>query len=298
MNITFRQMRLFLAVAETGSVSAAARALHVTQPTASAQLREITEAVGMPVYEVIAKKIYLTEIGRELAHTARIMVGEWEGFEQSVAAAKGLSRGKLRVAIVSTAKYFVPRMIGTFCEKHPAIDVALEILNRDGVVQRLKENLDDLYIMSMPPAGIDLDDAVFMTNPLVAISASGDPLANQPSIALSELNGRRFILREPGSGTRMAADQHFRQAKFRPEVRMELGSNEAIKEAVAGGLGIGVVSAHALHGLQKEHGVVTLAVQSFPIASQWHMVHPRAKRLSPIAAAFKDYLLGCAAESP
>lgn len=291
MNITFRQLRLFLALAETGSVSAAARAMHVTQPTASMQLKEVTQSVGLPLYEVIGKKIYLTDIGKELALTARSVAQSWDAFEQSVDAIKGLSRGKLRVSVVSTAKYFMPRLIGSFCKRHPAIDVSLEILNRDGVVQRLRDNLDDLYIMSMPPADMDLGDEVFMPNPIVLIAPTSDPLAKQTQVTLDELVQRRFILREKGSGTRMVADQFFRKMKFKADVRLELGSNESVKESVAGGLGLGVVSQHALHGLQKEHGVTTIAAKGFPLSSAWHIVHPASKKLSPLALAFKQHVL-------
>ena len=291
MNVTFRQLRLFLALAETGSVSGAAKVLHVTQPTASMQLKEISQAVGLPLYEVIGKKVHLTDVGQELAATARAISATWESFEQGVDAVKGLSRGKLRIAVVSTAKYFVPRLIGRFCQKHPAIDVSLEILNRDGVVQRLRENRDDLYIMSMPPAEMDLHDEVIMPNPIVLIAPQADPLVQRGRLPLKALEERRFILREPGSGTRMAGDQHFRKMRFRPDVRLELGSNEAVKESVAGGLGIGVVSRHALHGHDKEHGVRVIDVEGFPLPSAWHMVHHAGQKLSPVAQAFKRHLL-------
>ena len=291
MNVTFRQLRLFQALADTGSVSAAARVMHVTQPTASMQLKEVSQAVGLPLYEVLGRKVYLTDAGRELAAAARAMTGIWESFEQGVDAVKGLARGRLRVAVVSTAKYFIPRLIGSFCRKHPAIDVALEILNRDGVVQRLRENLDDLYIMSMPPADMDLGDEIFMPNPIVVIAATSDVLSKSARIPLSELASRRFILREPGSGTRMAVDRYFRRMKFRPDVRLELGSNEAVKESVAGGLGVGVVSSHVLHGHRKEHGVRVIDMEGFPLPSAWHLVHPSSKKLSPLALAFKAHLL-------
>ena len=291
MNITFRQLRLFLALADTGSVSAAAKALHVTQPTASMQLKEMAQSVGLPLYELVNRKIYLTDAGKELAAVARSVAQSWDTFEQHIDAVKGLSRGKLRVAVVSTAKYFMPRLIGSFCARHPAVDVSLEILNRDGVVQRLRDNLDDLYIMSMPPADMDLTDEVLMPNPIVVIAATTDPLARRQAVPLQELAQRRFILREKGSGTRMAADQHFRKMKFRPDVRLELGSNEAIKESVAGGLGLGVVSRHALHGHRREHGVSVIDVEDFPLPSAWHIVHPAGKRLSPLALAFKQQLL-------
>ncbi len=290
MNITFRQLRLFLALADTGSVSAAARALHVTQPTASMQLRQVAQAVGLPLYEVVGRKVYLTEMGQELAATARAMSQAWGAFEQVVDGAKGLSRGRLRVAVVSTAESFMPRLIGAFCRKHPAVEVSLEILNRDGVVHRLRSNLDDLYIMSMPPADMDLEDDVFMPNPIVVIAATTDPMARQRRVRLADLEGRPFILRERGSGTRMAAEQHMRRLRWRPEVRLELGSNEAVKQAVAGGLGLGVVSRHALHGLQRENGVCILDVEGFPLPSAWHVVHPSARKLSPMAQAFKRHV--------
>jgi DNA-binding transcriptional LysR family regulator len=292
MNITFRQMRLFLALAETGSVSGAARVMHVTQPTASMQLREITQSVGMPLYELISRRIHLTQAGEELARTARSMVTEWEAFGQKVDRLKGLTRGRLRLAVVSTAQYFIPRLLGSFCRRHPDIEVALQVLNRDGVLGRMRENQDDLYIMSQPPGDIELEDRVFMSNPLVVIAPLTHRLAGRRQIALRELRSERFILRESGSGTRMAVDQHFKSARFSPLVRLELGSNEAIREAVAAGLGLSVLSSHAL-GASTAHarGVTTLQVQGFPLPSQWHLVWQKGKRPTPVALAFSDHLL-------
>lgn len=291
MNFTFRQLRLFLALAEAGSVSAAAKAMHVTQPTASMQLKEISASVGLPLYEVIGKKIFLTETGKALAVTARDITQSLASFEQLAHATKGIAKGHLSIAVVSTAKYFMPRLIGSFCKRYPMIDVSLEILNRDGVLGRLRQNTDDLYIMSMPPDDVVLIDEVLMPNPIVLIAASADPLAKQQNVILNDLRDRRFILREPGSGTRMAADQHFRKKKFRADIRLALGSNEAVKESVAGGLGIGVISQYALHGHQKEHGVRVINVDEFPLKSSWHLVHLAAKNLSPIALAFKAHLM-------
>ena len=291
MHITFRQLRLFLALAKKGSVSAAAKAMHVTQPTASMQLKEITASVGLPLYEVIGKKVHLTDMGQQLATTARDISQSWELFEQAVHASKGLTQGRLKIAVVSTAKYFMPRLIGSFCKRHPAIDVSLEILNRDGVVDRLTHNRDDLYIMSMPHTDVVLNDEAFMPNPIVVIAAASDPLTKQKQITLNDLAKHRFILREHGSGTRMAADQFFAKKKFQPDVRLELGSNEAVKEAVAGGLGIGVLSQHALHGHLKEHGTRVIEVQGFPLKSAWHLVHYASKNLSPVALAFKKHVL-------
>ena len=296
MNATFRQLRLFLALADLGSVSAAARATHVTQPTASMQLRELADAVGLPLHEVIGKKVYLTAAGEALASTARAMVGEWSLFEQQVAAMKGLHQGRLRVAVVSTAKYFVPRWLGAFCTAYPEVEIALEILNRDGVVQRLRRNQDDISIMSIPPKDLDIEQREFLPNPLVVVAPSGHPLAGRRAIPLAELAGERFILREPGSGTRMAAEAHFRAHAYTPQVRLALGSNEAIKQAVAGGMGLSVLSRHALAPEPAGEGLCLLDVEDFPIHASWYIVHLRGKQLSPLARVFQQHLMAQAHE--
>ena len=291
MNITFRQLRLFLALAQTESVTKAARIMHITQPTASMQLKEITENVGQPLFEVISKKIHLTALGRELAKTAKEMTGQWEAFEQHVTQMKGLTKGNLRVAVVSTAKYFIPKLLGSFCSKYPEVDISLEILNRDGVIKRVEDNSDDLYVMSKPPLHIDLEDHILMPNPLCMIAYKDHPLALKKNIRLQDLKQERFILRELGSGTRMSADIHFKQKKFIPNLLLELGSNEAIKKAVASRLGVAVISIHALDQFDYDNEISVLRLQDFPINSQWHLVYLKGKQLSPIAKAFYDHVL-------
>lgn len=291
MNLTFRQLKLFIALADTGSVSATARAMHVTQPTVSMQLKEIAQTVGMPVHEVIGRRVFLTDAGRELLATARAIADEWEVLEQKFDGMRGLTRGRLRVSVVNTAKYFIPRLLAGFCAGHPEIDISLEVQNRDGVVARLRDNRDDLYIMSMPPADMDLEDSVFMPNPLLLVAPPTHALAGRRGLSLQKLADERFILREQGSGTRMATDQVFRELGFRPRLRMEMGSNEAIRQSVAGGLGVAVLSAHALVEGQPEDQVAVLDVRGFPLHSQWHVVYPKGKRLSPIASVFREQLL-------
>lgn len=290
MNSTFRQLRLFLAFAEHLSVTAAARACHVTQPTASMQLRELADGVGMPLYEQVGKRLYLTQAGEALARTARAMMDEWTAFEQHVDGIKGMTRGRLRLSVVSTAKYFVPRVLGSFCAAFPDIDVALEVLNRDGVVRRLRDNLDDLYIMSMPPGDLELESHAFLPNPLEIIAMAAHPLAGRRRIALAELAPMRFILREKGSGTRLACDRHFGALGFQADVRMELGSNEAIKQAAAAGLGLGVVSRHALAEQPADEQLVVLDVEGFPVQSSWWTLYRKGKKLSPVATAFLQHL--------
>ena len=291
MNITFRQLRLFLALEQTESVTKAARMMHITQPTASMQLKEMTENIGSPLFEVISKKIHLTGLGKEFAKTAREMTDRWEAFEQHATQMKGLTKGRLRVAVVSTAKYFVPKLLGSFCSKYPEVDISLEILNRDGVIRRVEDNSDDLYVMSRPPIHIDLEDQILMPNPLCMIAYKDHPLASKKNLRLQDLKHERFILRELGSGTRMSVDIHFKQKKFTPRLLLELGNNEAIKKAVASRLGVAVISIHALDQFDYDNEISVLKLQDFPINSQWHLVYLRGKQLSPIAKAFHEHVL-------
>ncbi len=297
MNVTFRQLELFRALVSTGSISAAAKEANVTQPTASVHLRDLSEAVGMPLYEVIGRKVYLTDVGKELAKAAQGVRSEWLAFEQTVQGIKGAESGLLRVAMVNTAQYFAPRLLGAFCAARPKVEVAMALLNRDGIVERLRSNQDDLYIMSRPPENLALTCQAFMPNPLVVIAPRGHALAKRGKLRPEDLTADRFIAREIGSGTRLAVEDFFRRRREVPEVRFELGSNEAILEAVAGGMGLAVVSAHALRASARTD-LITLDVEGFPLQSSWQIVHPAGRRLSPLAAAFRDHLIAQAGPLP
>ena len=291
MNITFKQMRLFLALADTLSVTKASQKMGITQPTASMQLKEIAESIGFPLFEVINKKVHLTEMGEKLALTVRAMLNEWQSFEQSTEQLRGLYGGSLKVAVVSTAKYFIPKLLGSFYALYPHIDIALEVLNRDGVIKRLQDNKDDLYIMSRPPKEIDIQEEMFMSNPLVIIAHKSHPLSEKNNISIDALKDERFILRENGSGTRLFTEQHFKKKKFKPKILLELGSNEAIKKSVEGRLGLAVISRHAIEEYDLQKNLSILEVKDFPIASNWFIVNLKGKRFSPIALAFHNHLI-------
>jgi DNA-binding transcriptional LysR family regulator len=194
------------------------------------------------------------------------------------------------VSVVSTAKYFIPRLLGAFCTEYPDVEVSLEVLNREGIVNRLRENLDDCYVMSMPPDDLAVEKRIFMANPLVVIAPSSHRLAGKGRATLLQLAQERFILRERGSGTRLACDAFFAAHNFQPTVRLELGSNEAIKQSVAGGMGLSVISLHALGEFYAADSLAVLNVDGFPIHSNWYSVTLQGKRLSPPALAFLEYL--------
>ena len=290
MHVTWNQLRIFDAVARHLSFTRAAEELHVVQPTVSAQVKLLTDAVGMPLFEQIGKKIHLTSAGRELQQTCGELFDAWQRFEMSIGDLQGMKKGTLRVAVVSTAKYFVPRMLGPFCRRYPDIDVALEVVNRDQVVERLAGNMDDLYIMGVPPDDMDVERHPFLENPLVVIAARDHPLATKRGITLKDLIDERFIMREQGSGTRITGDDFLRRHRFRPRRTMQLGNNEAIKWAVAGGLGIAVISQHALMLEPMHDRLAILDVEGFPIQGAWSIVYPSGKKLSVIARTFAEYL--------
>ena len=290
MNVTFRQLRLFLELANQRSISGVARHFQVTQPTVSMQMRELSDEVGLPLYEVIGKRLYLTSAGQELARAAQVMEDEWQAYEQCIAGMKGLTCGQLSIAVVSTAKYFMPRLLGAFSKMYPEVDIALEVQNREGILRRLRENRDDFCIMSIPPDDIDIVRHTLMPNPLVMVASQTHAFAGQQGLRLEQFCGERFILREAGSCTRLACDRHFASHDFLPQIRMALGSNEAIKQAVAGDLGLSVLSRHALNTNLQDHALAILDVQDFPLQENWFAVHLQGKRLSPVARGFLDYL--------
>ncbi len=287
---TFRQLEVFEAIARLGSFTRAAEELFLTQPTISMQVKKLTEAVGLPLFDQVGKKIYLTDAGRELHKTSRGIFEHFTRFEMLIADMKGLKQGVLRLAVVTTAKYFAPRLLGPFCNQYPGIQVSLKVSNRERVLERLADNQDDLYILGQPPEELDAVAEPFLDNPLVVLAPAGHPLVGKKNIPLARLAEEPFLLREPGSGTRMATERLFASHSLKMNVRMELGSNEAIKQAIVGGLGISVLSRHTL-ALDAPMGqLAILDVVSFPIKRQWYVAYPAGKQLSVVARTFLDYL--------
>jgi DNA-binding transcriptional LysR family regulator len=288
--ITFRQLETFAAVARTGSFTRAAEELHLTQPAVSIQIRQIADAIGLPLFDTSGREAALTAAGRELLAASRNLDDAWSRFESAIAELKGLRRGRLRVALVTTAKYFLPRMLGEFCRKYPDIDIELEIANRERIVERLRANRDDLYVMSYPPDDLDVTAHPFLANEHVIIAPANHPAAGR-RVALADLAGEPFILREPGSGSRNAIDRHLATAGLRLNVRLSLSSNEAIRDLVASGMGLGVLSRHALAADPARDGLVLLDVEGFPLHHMWSVVHLRAKLLPLPAQAFLEELV-------
>jgi len=289
---TLRQLQIFEASVRLGSLSKAAEELFVTQPTVSMQIKKLSDALGIPLFEQVGRNVKPTEIGHDLYDACRRIFESLANLEMKVSDHKGMRRGRLRLGVVTTAKYFVPEVLGEFCRQYPGIDVALKVSNRDRITERLNSYEDDLYIVGQAPSDVmDIESYTFAPNPLVVMASEDHPLVGQSNIPLSRIAEEPLILREPGSGIRDATLSRFHENNLQPNVKMELGSNEAIKHAVVGGLGIAVLSLHTL-SLEGPSGPVKLLdVEGFPIMRQWHLVYPRGKDLSLVADAFLQFSL-------
>ncbi len=291
MHTTLRQMRVFQVVAEHLNFTRAARVLHLSQPAVSMQVKQLEEAVGLPLFEHTGKKIQLTEAGREIFQYARTIFHTFEEMEEVIAAMKGLGTGHLNIAVASTVNYFAPRLLAAFSRSYPGIDLHLDVTNRQRLISLLKDNEIDIVLMGLPPEDIELEYEPFMENPLVVIAPPGHRLQNQSNIPVQRLGEEVFIMREEGSGTRLAMERFFAEQNIEISAGMQMTRNEAIKQAVRAGMGLGLVSTHTIELEVETRRLVVLDVEGFPLQRHWYMVYRKGKRLSPAARAFHDFVL-------
>ncbi len=294
---TLHQLQIFEAIAKHGSFTRAAEELFLTQPTISQQMKQLTKAIGVPLYEQIGKRIYLTDAGKAVLEVGRDISQRFNDLEMTLANIKGLKQGNLKLAAITTAKYFVPRILGTFRQRYPGIRISLQIANRQQILDRLANNLDDLYFIGQPPEELDINLRHFLDNPLVVIAPRNHPLAQEKLISIERLAEEPLIMRESGSGTRMAVEDFFAENRLKMRVEMEIGSNEAIKQAIVGGLGLSILSRHSLALEGPQGPLIVLDVEGFPIQKHWYVIYPSSKQLSIVAQTFLDYLLAEGKES-
>lgn len=291
MNITLRQLKVFASVANNLSFTRAAEELHLTQPAVSMQVKQLESQLDSRLFEQLGKKIYLTEAGEEVYQYSRQIAQQLDEMETVLANLKGLGRGKLRISVATTANYFAPRLLAAFCKLYPGVNVILNVTNRQTLLQQLNDNLVDMVIMGQPPAEMDLEAAAFMDNPLVVIAPPDHPLVSERNIPIKRLEQESFLLRELGSGTRSAMQRFFEQHDITLTTSMEVSSDEAIKQSVQAGLGLGILSQDAIRMEQDMGKLAVLDIEGFPMLRQWYLVHRKGKRLANIAVAFRDFLL-------
>ena len=287
---SFRQFEVFEAIARNGSFTRAAKELFLTQPTVSMQIKKLVDTIGLPLFDQVGKRIYLTEAGEALLLTCREIFNCLSNFEMQISDMKGLRQGKLRLAVVSTAKYFAPKLLGSFCKLYPGVDVSLKVSNREGLLDRIGENRDDLYILGQPPKGLDVEYEAFLDNHLVVLAPHNHSLAGKKNIPLARLEQEPFIMRELGSGTRIAVERLFQENGLKLNTRIELGSSEAVKQTIIGGLGISVLSQHTVAQKAAMSQLAILDVEHFPIKGKWYVVYLAARQPTIIARTFLEYL--------
>jgi len=285
-------MRIFEAVARFSSISRAASELHLTQPAVSMQIKQLEDQIGLPLLEQIGKRLFLTEAGLEMRKHAQRFEEQTLALKTCMDQFRELDRGLLRLAVVSTANYFLPPLIASLTERHPGMRISLQVENRESVLSALADNRTDLAVTGLPPESADLTAQAFMDNPLVVIAAPSHPLANERQISVSQFSKETLVVREPGSGTRAAIERHFAERGLGYVPGCELNTNEAIKQAVQAGLGLGVVSLQTIELELETKRLLVLPVEGFPILRRWYVVHRSEKRLSAAALAFLELLLG------
>ncbi len=294
--LTLRQFRVFEAVARHLSFSRAAEELHLSQPAVSMQVRGIETILGMRLTEQLGKKIFLTEAGREVLHASRTITARLDDMQANLAQLRSIDTGRLSLAATSTVNVVATDILARFRGRHPGVTVHLDVSNRAAVLDQLVGNRIDLAIMGQVPDGLGLEAIRFMDNPLVVIAPPDHPLVGKKNISVASLAAESFLVREAGSGTRGAMERFFAARELEIRSSMEMSSNETIKQAVQGGLGLGILSLQTLEMELALKRLAVLNVDGFPIMRHWYIVHRADKRLSPSAQAFKEFVLGTAAE--
>lgn len=290
-NATIRQLQIFSIAATHLSFARAAEHLHLTHAAVSLQIKQLEEVAGIEFFERIGKRVFLTEAGELMLGYARQILQALKEADESLSAIKGLKGGRLAVAVTSTAEYFAPGLLAAFRKAQPDVRIRLLIDNRDTVGRLLAQNEVDLAIMGRPPAELDAEAAAFAPHPLVVVGAADHPFARRDRITVEELAAETLIVREVGSGTRSALESFFAEHGVTLRVGMEMGSNEAIKQAVVAGLGVALISRHTL-GLELSAGrLALLQVEGTPVMRRWHLVRHRSKRLTPALGAFWEFVL-------
>jgi DNA-binding transcriptional LysR family regulator len=283
------QLRAFEAAARLGTLTRAAQELHMAQATASVQIKKLTETLGVALFEQVGNRLKLTQAGQAVYSSCGQLFGALSAMEHTLSGMRGIASGGVRLAAPSTARHFASRLVDAFGQRNPGVQASLEVHERRALIERLGRNEDDLYLFVEPPGERELVSQALVPNPLVVLASADHPLASETDIPFARLAQEPFVMREAGSGIRMIILRLFARHGIAPQIWMELGSDEAIREAVLAGLGVAVLPRYT-PGLDPAlNKLVCLDVGGFPLESYWHFVYPVGRRLSPAARAFMDF---------
>jgi LysR family transcriptional regulator, low CO2-responsive transcriptional regulator len=287
---TLPQLSVFEAVARLGNFTRAAEELYMAQPTVSVHIKKLTDTVGMPLFEQVGRKVYLTDAGRHLHAACADIFATLGRVEDGLADLRGLKAGRLRIAVSTTGTYFVPRLLAAYTKANPGVEVSMHVQNRQALLERLGANTDDLYVFANPPTEPDVVTQAILPNPMVAFAAADHPLVHQKHIPFARFAEEPLLIREAGSGTHMTTVACFEKHGAQPNVRMELGSNEAVKQAILAGLGVAIMSRYTLGLDTDRRDLVMLDVEGLPLEGQWYFVYPVGKQPSLVVRSFMDFV--------
>ncbi len=290
MDFTLHQLYVFGMVAQLKSITKASDELHMSQPAVSIQIKQLQNSVDVPLIEIIGRKLYLTEAGENMYELYKTIYFEIENFDAKISQIKGGLKGTLTISAASTAKYFIPYLLGEFQKRYPEIEIILKVTNHYEVLNHLANNEYNLAILTQIPDDDSLEAIPFMENPLLMCAPYNHPLANKKNIAIEELKDEAFIYREFGSGTRMVMEEYLKKHNLHVKPIMELGTNEAIKQAIMAGIGISLISKLSLQNESILKSITILDVKDLPILTHWHILHRKDKKLTPVSYNFKSFL--------
>lgn len=290
MSFTLHQLKVFAAVARNSSMTKAAEELYMTQPAVSIQVKKLQEHFGIELFEVIGKQVYLTEAGEELYQAQKKIQNELINLDMAFSEFKGALRGNLTIVVVSTAKYFMPYILGAFRARNKLVNISLKVTDRSELIEHLKNNRYDLAVVSQLPPELDLEVQEFLQNPLHLAAPVNHALVGKQNLSLQALKNEEFLIREEGSGTRMVMEKLFKKVGISPQIIMELSTNEAVKQAIMAGIGISLISEYSMRLERALQKIAVLDVQGFPHVNTWKLVYMKGKKLSPVARNFLEFI--------
>lgn len=290
MNFTLHQLRVFLVVTEKKSITLAARELNMTQPAVSIQLKNLQDQFDLPLTEVIGRKLYITDFGKEIECIAIRVLNEVDAIKDHSLRFQGILSGKLRIASVSTGKYIMPYFLRKFLSDNPQVELEMEVSNKNKVLEGLRNNEVDFALMTVMPTDIDLYEEILMPSRLFLFGAAESVLPTSDAAGATLFKELPLIFREEGSGTRHSMQQYFQKANISPRVGLSLSSNEAVKQAVIAGLGYSVLPLVSVGDELKLNKIAIIPVKGFPLRTQWRLVWLQKKQLTAVAAAFLKYM--------
>lgn len=289
MNFTINQLRIFLKITQTQSITKAAEALHLTQPAISIQLKNLQEQFEIPLTELVGRKIFITDFGKEIASAAENIINQVHAIDYKTMAHKGKLSGRLKISVVSTGKYVMPYFLANFLKQHEGVELLLDVTNKSKVVESLEKNEIDFSLVSVLPNHLAIEKTELIQNKLFLVG-DNSKIYQKKVYDKNVFETIPLIYREPGSGTRQTMETFIQKNNLPVRKKMELTTNEAVKQAVIAGLGCSIMPLIGIKNELQNGELHIIPVKGFPIKSVWNLIWLKGKQHSPVAAAYLDHL--------